>query len=78
MNKEELKEKAVAALNVGVAAAKKFGDVACEFGREGIAAAKAKAQELREARESQRAKEAPESVDDSAPLAGLAETILET
>ena len=72
MNKEELKEKAVAALNVGVAAAKKFGDVACEFGREGIAAAKAKAQELREARESQRAKEAPESVDDSAPLAGLA------
>ena len=72
MNKEELKEKTVVALNVGVAAAKEFGDVACKLGKEGIAVAKAKAQELREARESQKSKAAAESVDDSAPLAGLA------
>lgn len=72
MNNEELKEKASAALGVGVAVAKKLGNAACELGKEGIAAAKAKAQEMREAREAQKSKEAAEPVDDSAPLAGLA------
>lgn len=71
MDKEELKEKAAAALNFGMAAAKKFGDAACELGKEGVAAAKAKAQEMREAREAQKAKETAEPRTDGALLAGL-------
>lgn len=72
MDKAELKEKAVGALNFGVAAAKKLGDAACELGKEGMAAAKAKAQEMREAREAQKVKEsvAPAAASD-APLVGL-------
>ncbi len=74
MNKEELKERASAALSIGVAAAKKFGDAACELGKEGVAAAKAKAQEMREAREAQKAKASagPTAATCEAPLAGLA------
>lgn len=72
MDKEELKEKAVAALNIGVAAAKKFGDAACELGKEGVAAAKAKAQELREAREAPKSKESAEAPNvGNTILAGL-------
>lgn len=74
MDKEELKEKASAALSIGVAAAKRLGSAACELSKEGIAAAKIKAQEMREAREAQKAKEAEKRIDGDgeALLAGLA------
>ena len=72
MDKEELKEKAVAALNVGVAVAKKLGNAACELGKEGVAAAKAKVQEVCEERSAQKLKKTEESVDCGLPLAGIA------
>ena len=71
MDKEELKEKASAALSIGVAAAKKLGNAACELSKEGIAVAKVKAQEMREAREAQKTKEMEEPAVSGAPLAGL-------